>query len=187
MMSLGCWGSERRSHHGQDVRFAKADGTKSYLSVLIIPKSEAWRSGLSEYTLHPAACFSRGLWEFPASVLHDSIPVGFFGCEQRKPLVNWRGRGRGRWSVGSRGRWEGRRSGTALGSGTVYSLLRSDRAKSPGRDSPRESSCACTLAREGLVSGHQNCPHPGRDNSFTEDEVTTQASWETGSGITWET
>lgn len=61
MMSLGCWGSERRSHHGQDVRFAKADGLKSYLSVLIIPKSEAWRSGLSEYTLHPAACFSRGL------------------------------------------------------------------------------------------------------------------------------
>lgn len=58
-----------------------------------------------------------------------------------------------------------------------------------GESYPGRVSCACTLAREGLVSDtktHHNCPHPGRDNSLTEDEMTTQASWETGESITWD-
>lgn len=137
-------------------------------------------------TLHPAACFS---W-FGNSLLQSYTTPSLLGS-----LVVSSG---SRWLTGEEGEEEGGHSahgvdGKAGGLGLLWGVelcTASSRAtgQSPQVEShPGRVSCACTLAREGLVSGHQNCPHPGRDNSFTEDEVTTPASWETGNGITWET
>lgn len=83
------------------------------------------------------------------------------------------------WLMGWMGRLEVQGCSGDWNQGTASS---DNRAKSPRRV-PYVVSHVCSLAREGLESGHQDpqhCLHQGRDNSLKEHEVTTQASWETG-------
>lgn len=75
---------------------------------------------------------------------------GFLSCEQWKAaLVSWRGR----WSVGSRGRWEGWRSQAALRSGT--SLVSIQPLRDQQGKVPRENSLQCHMS--ALWSGKGWC------------------------------
>lgn len=113
--------------------------------------------------------------------LPDTVRLGFFCCEQRKPgWVLWSREGMD-WKVDG---LSGVAGGPVLFWGVKLNVqsLQINRIESPGRV-PYLVPFFCPLAEGGLVLDTwtpQGCPHWGRDNSSKEDED-HQASWETGS------
>lgn len=109
------------------------------------------------------------VWEIQcfSSYMPPSLS-GVLSCEQWKAaLVSWRGR----WSVGSWGRWEGWRSQAALRSGT--SLVSIQPLRDQQGKVPRENSLQCHVS--ALWSGKGAGVWTPKEHG-----VTLRASWDTG-------